>query len=93
MFRKKRGEIPNGEDTYFCLTRMPEGEFLLARDLYAEQGNSRARYVGEILGQLHLIMKDMEEQEEYQEDDLLACIKGWRCRRAQGDGTARRILH
>ena len=33
------------EDTYFCLTRMPEGEFLLARDLYAEQGNSRARYV------------------------------------------------
>ena len=65
------------EDTYFCLTRMPEGEFLLARDLYAEQGNSRARYVGEILGQLHLIMKDMEEQEEYQEDDLLACIKGW----------------
>ena len=60
-----------------CLTRMPEGEFLLARDLYAEQGNSRARYVGEILGQLHLIMKDMEEQEEYQEDALLASIKGW----------------
>ena len=33
------------EDMYFCLTRMPEGEFLLARIYTQSRGNSRARYV------------------------------------------------
>ena len=62
--------IPDGE-VYFYLTRRLHGEQMVSHQFADGDG----RFVGEIIGQLHLALRKIEDC--VSEADLLATIRGW----------------
>ena len=59
------------EDVYFCLTPRLSGQQLVSHRF----GDGDGRFVGEILGQLHLALKQMDAP--VTEADLLATVRDW----------------
>ena len=68
--------ILDGE-TYFYVTRRLPGKQMSARSF----GTGDGRFVGEIIGQLHLALKDIEDC--VSEADLLATVRDWALPEAQ----------
>ena len=68
--------IQDGE-LYFCLTRRLPGNQLASRRIGAGNG----RFVGEIIGQLHLALAKIEDW--VSEADLLATVRDWALPRAR----------
>ena len=62
--------IPDGE-VYFYLTRRLPGEPMVSRRF----GDGDGRFVGEIIGQLHLALRKIEDC--ISEADLLTTVKNW----------------
>jgi len=54
-----REYIDDGE-LYFCLTKRLDGSQIKSADMYEGDYTSKARFVGEIIGQLHLALKDAD---------------------------------
>ncbi len=72
--------IQDGE-LYFYLTRRLPGEQLGSGSFYDGDAVSNARFVGEILGQLHLALAKMDGC--VSEADLLATVRDWALPKAQ----------
>ncbi len=53
-------EIVEDGDLYFCLTKRLEGLPVKSGDMYAGDSKSKARFVGEIIGQLSLALKNAD---------------------------------
>lgn len=71
-----REYVRDGE-VYFCLTRRVPGEQLASRSLKDGDG----RFVGEIIGQLHLALKTIDDC--VGEADLLGAVRDWALPRAK----------
>lgn len=82
---------PNGQTCvemdgwFYCLYNRMEGSELTAVSLYGTGGESRARFVGEVIGQLHLALQAADIQGK--ESDLLGSVQNWAL------PTAKEILH
>lgn len=72
--RDGRNYVADGE-LYFCLTRRIPGEQMTAAALFGDGGNADARFVGEIIGQLHLALKDTAQN--VPTADLFATVRDW----------------
>jgi AraC-like DNA-binding protein/Ser/Thr protein kinase RdoA (MazF antagonist) len=57
--KNDREYIEDGE-LYFYLTKRLEGNQIIAGNMYEGDYTSKARFVGEIIGQLHLAFKDVD---------------------------------
>ena len=66
--------VKDGE-LYFYLTNRVEGKQLLAGEMYQSSYKEKARFVGEILGQLHLALVQVEATVE--ENNLVETVKNW----------------
>lgn len=66
--------IRDGE-LYFYLTTRLEGSQMMSSDMYEGDFKSKARFVGEIIGQLHLALKDVEAA--INEANLYDSVKNW----------------
>ena len=69
-----RNFVCDGE-TCFYLTARVRGVRSAAADFYGEDGPAMARFVGEIIGQLHLSLSKVDA--EVREADLYGTISGW----------------
>ena len=69
--------IQDGE-TYFCLTRRLPGKMLVSHRF----GQGDGRFVGEIIGQLHLALEKIEGC--VSEADLLSTLREWALPKAKG---------
>jgi len=65
-----RAYIQDGE-AYFCLTRRLPGRQMVSRSLGEDDG----RLIGEIIGQLHLVLRKIEDS--VSEADLLNTVRVW----------------
>lgn len=66
--------IQDGE-LYFYVTRQLKGQQMVSDSFYDVDAVSNARFVGEIIGQLHLALSMMETC--VSEADLLATVRAW----------------
>ena len=66
--------IQDGE-LYFYVTRRLKGEQMVSGSFYDGDAVSNARFVGEIIGQLHLALSKIEDC--VSEADLLATVRDW----------------
>jgi len=66
--------VKDGE-LYFYLTNRLQGKQMLAGDMYADDYKAKARFVGEILGQLHLALEKVESAVETA--NLQETVKNW----------------
>lgn len=66
--------IKDGE-LYFYLTSRLQGKQMVAGDMYADDYKAKARFVGEILGQLHLALEKVEAAVETA--NLQETVKNW----------------
>lgn len=64
-------------DTYFCLTTNPKGNCIIAKNLFDEAGKTTALNMGEVLGQLHKILKKHDKYIICNDNNLFHTIKGW----------------
>lgn len=62
-------------DVYYWLTRRLPGRRIRAGSLYEGDGAEKARFVGEIIGQLHLALNKVELCA--QEENLLETVRNW----------------
>lgn len=69
-----RGHIEQNGMIY-CLYRQPEAAAVTAVSLYGAGGAARARYVGELIGQLHLTLENAAV--DAKESDLLETVRNW----------------
>ena len=69
-----REYIQDGE-LYFYVTRRIKGEQMISGSFYDGDAVSNARFVGEIIGQLHLALSKIEDC--ISEADLLATVRDW----------------
>lgn len=60
---------------YYALQHRVAGKEMLAMDMYGEGSAQKARFVGEIIGQLHLVLRKVQCQPR--EADLLANVRAW----------------
>ena len=65
----------NEGELYFYLTKRVEGKQILAGELYQDAYKEKARFIGEIIGQLHLVLKQVEAAVE--ENNLAETVKNW----------------
>lgn len=63
------------DEWYYSLYRYTKAQELVATDLYGEKGTTKARFVGEMIGQLHLTLRKAEC--EAKEGDLLETVRSW----------------
>lgn len=75
-----RDYIQDGE-LYFYLTRRLPGTQIKAESLYTADPAANGRFVGEIIGQLHLAIQDAEACVE--DGDLFSTVKSWAMPRVQ----------
>ena len=75
-----REYVPDGE-VYFYLTRRLDGKQIDPGELLAGNSGEKARFVGEIIGQLHLALSRVEGC--VNDADLLETVKGWALPRAK----------
>ena len=66
--------VKDGE-LYFYLTNRLQGKHIAAGDMYADDYKTKARFVGEILGQLHLALEKVEAAVEVA--NLQETVKNW----------------
>ena len=69
-----REYIQDGE-LYFYVTRRMKGQQMVSGSFYDGDAVSNARFVGEIIGQLHLALSKIEDC--ISEADLLATVRDW----------------
>lgn len=69
-----RDYVQAGE-LYFCLTKRLPGRQIAAGNLYEGDSAAKARFVGEIIGQLHLALEKAELCGK--EADLLETLRAW----------------
>lgn len=69
-----RDFVQDGE-LYFSLTKRLPGSQILAGSLYEGDMQAKARFMGEIIGQLHLALEKVETC--VSEGDLLSTVKNW----------------
>ena len=69
-----REYIQDGE-LYFYVTRRMKGQQMVSGSFYDGNAVSNARFVGEIIGQLHLALSKIEDC--VSEADLLATVRDW----------------
>ncbi len=62
-------------DVCFYLTRRVKGRSAAAADFYGADGIAKARFAGEIIGQLHLVLSRINA--EANEADLYGTVSGW----------------
>ena len=72
--------IRDGE-LYFCMTRRLKGQQMVSGSFYNGDAVSNARFVGEIIGQLHLVLSKAEAC--VGEADLLGTVRNWALPKAQ----------
>lgn len=66
--------IQDGE-LYFVLTKRIEGRTIKASELYGSEGKSKARFMGEILGQMHLALTRIDAV--VNDANLYETVKNW----------------
>ena len=64
-------------DFYFCLTKRIQGECILSGESYKDGFETKARYIGEIIGQLQLILKRYDDEIICNDQNIFETIKGW----------------
>lgn len=69
-----RDYVESGE-LYFFLSKRVKGEGLLARNVYLDEYEKKARFIGEIVGQLDLALAKIDVVVE--EVDLLSRVRDW----------------
>lgn len=74
--RDKNDYFIDGE-LYFCLTNHIQGECIKSGEMYEGDFQSKARYLGEIIGQLHLILQKQDEEAICNEPNLYENIRDW----------------
>ena len=75
-----REYIQDGE-LYFYVTKRLSGQQMVSGSFYDGDAVSNARFVGEIIGQLHLALSKMDDC--VSEADLLATVRDWALPQAQ----------
>ena len=66
--------VADGE-LYFCLTKRLAGAQMKPGTLYEENSSDKARFVGEVIGQLSLVLKDIEALVE--DVNIYERVTGW----------------
>jgi hypothetical protein len=64
-------------ELYFCLTNRIQGECIKSGEMYEGDFQSKARYLGEIIGQLHLILQKQDNEVICNEPNLYETIRDW----------------
>ena len=64
-------------DTYFCLTNRLQGSRLKSDECFQGDFETKAVYLGEIIGQLHLILQKHDKDIICNEPNLYDSIKDW----------------
>ena len=66
--------VADGE-LYFCLSERLDGELIAPADMYQEDKASHARFIGEMIGQLHLALSRVDAV--INEADIYSAVTGW----------------
>jgi len=69
-----REYVENGE-LYFFLSKRVKGEGIMASRVYLDEYEKKARFIGEIVGQLDLALEKIDV--EVEEVDLLSRVRDW----------------
>lgn len=64
-------------DLYFFLTNRLQGECMKSAEIYKGNSGSTGRYLGEIIGQLHLILEKHDKELVCNEPNFYESIKSW----------------
>lgn len=64
-------------ELYFCLTNRIQGESIKSSEMYEGDYKSKGRYLGEIIGQLHLILQKQDKEMICNEPDLYETVTTW----------------
>lgn len=64
-------------ELYFCLTNRIQGQCMKSSESYAGDYEANARYLGEIIGQLHLILQKHDKELICNEPNIYENIKEW----------------
>jgi len=64
-------------ELYFCLTNRIQGECVKCGEFYEGDYQSNARYLGEIIGQLHLILQKHDKELICNEPNIYENVKEW----------------
>jgi Ser/Thr protein kinase RdoA (MazF antagonist) len=62
---------------YFCLMNRIEGECIKSGEIYNGDYKANARYLGEIIGQLHLVLQNKDKEMICNEPNLYETIRDW----------------
>jgi AraC-like DNA-binding protein/Ser/Thr protein kinase RdoA (MazF antagonist) len=65
------------DELYFCLTNRIQGESIRTSEVYEGDYKSFARYLGEVIGQLHLILEGQDKDLICNEPNLYENMKNW----------------
>lgn len=65
------------DQLYFCLTNKIKGECIKTSEMYDGDYKAKARYLGEIIGQLHLILRKEDRELICNEPNLYENTKNW----------------
>lgn len=68
-------EYIRDDELYFYLTKRLDGSQMMSSDMYEGDFKSKARFVGEIIGQLHLALKHVEAV--VNDTNLYESVKNW----------------
>lgn len=64
-------------DQYFSLTNFVNGECLKTKEMYEGDYESKARYLGEIIGKLHLVLEKYDLEVDCTESNIFENTKNW----------------
>jgi len=64
-------------DTYFCITNRLQGDCIKSYECYEGDYPSKSRYIGEIIGKLHLVLQEHDKGFICNEPNLFESIKDW----------------
>lgn len=76
LTKDKRDYYVDGE-LYFCLTNRIQGECIKSGEMYRGEYQSKARYLGEVIGQLHIILQGLDKEVVCNEPNLYETIRDW----------------
>jgi len=65
------------DDVYFSLTKRLHGDCIKSGEMYDGDYTSKSRYLGEILGQLHLILEKYDKDIICNNSNLLETVSSW----------------
>lgn len=68
-------DIVKDGELYACLTKRLKGKQIKSCDLYEGDYQSKSRFIGEILGQIHLILEKFDVA--VNDNDLFSTVKNW----------------